>query len=64
VKTYKFTNIENGESHIWTAEEALEEVNRDRSDEWEDYTVEDLEEFPSEVFSWIEHVYTVEEVAS
>jgi len=63
MKRYKFTDIECGKSHIWTAREALEEVNRDRSDEWEEYTLKDLEESPSEVFSWIEHFYTVEEVA-
>ena len=64
MKTYKITDTEGGESFIWTAEQVLEEVNRDRSDEWQDYTLEDLEEYPDEVLEWIEHLYTVEEVAS
>ena len=64
MKTYKITNTEGDESFIWTAEQVLEEVNRDRSDEWQDYTLEDLEEYPDEVLEWIEHLYTVEEVAS
>jgi hypothetical protein len=63
MKTYKITDTEEGESFIWTAEQVLEEVNRDRSDGWQDYTLEDLEEYPSEVLEWIEHMYTVEEVA-
>ena len=64
MKTYKITETEEGESFIWTAEQVLEEVNRDRSDEWQDYTLEDLEEYPDEVLEWIEHLYIVEEVAS
>ena len=63
MKTYKITDTEEGESFIWTAEQVLEEVNRDRSDEWQDYTLEDLEECPDEVLEWIEYVYIIEEVA-
>ena len=63
MKTYKITDTEDGESFIWTAEQVLEEVNRDRSDEWQDYTLEDLEECPDEVLEWIEYVYIIEEVA-
>jgi len=62
MKTYKITDTEEGESFIWTAEQVLEEVNRDRSDEWQEYTLEDLEKYPSDVLRWI-CIYTVEEVA-
>jgi len=61
MKTYKITDTEEGESFIWTAEQVLEEVNRDRSDEWQEYTLEDLEKYPSDVLRWI-CIYTVEEV--
>jgi len=37
--------------------EILEEVNRDRSDEWQDYTPEDLEQTPGEVLEWIDPQY-------
>ena len=63
MKMYKITDTEEGESFIWTAEQVLEEVNRDRSDEWQDYTLEDLEEYPDEVLEWIEYAYIIEEVA-
>ena len=64
MKTYKITDTEDGESFIWTAEQVLEEVNRDRSHEWQNYTLEDLEEYPDEVLEWIEHLYTIKEEAS
>ena len=37
--------------------EILEEVNLDRSDEWQDYTPEDLEQTPAEVLEWIDTKY-------
>ena len=38
-------------------EEILEEANRDRSDEWQDYTMEDLEQTPGEVLEWVDPQY-------
>ena len=37
--------------------EILEEVNRDRSDEWEDYDRADLDTTPEEVLEWIDPQY-------
>lgn len=37
--------------------EILEEVNRDRSDEWEDYDMTDLDTIPEEVLEWIDPQY-------
>ncbi len=37
--------------------EILEEVNRDRSDEWQDYNEDDLNRIPNEVFEWIDPQY-------
>lgn len=34
-------DLEEGVSRRWSLEEVLEEVNRDRSDTWTDYTRED-----------------------
>lgn len=35
----------------------LDEVNRDRSSEWQDYTLQDLETAPQEVLYWIDEQY-------
>ena len=37
---------------IMSGEDLLEEVNSDRSHEWTDYTLDDLEKYPNEVFGW------------
>jgi hypothetical protein len=37
--------------------EILEEVNRDRSDEWSNYNGLDLKETPAEVLEWIDPQY-------
>jgi hypothetical protein len=60
MKNYKITDEATGEVWLWTAQELLEEVNRDRSSEWTDYTMEDLEDGLYDVLEWIE--YTVDEV--
>ena len=52
MKTYKAINLETRETFIWTAQEILELVNSDRSDEWTDYTLEDLQDNPNEVLGW------------
>jgi len=60
MKNYKITDEATGEVFFWTAQNLLDEVNRDRSSEWTDYTLTDLENCPYEVLEWIE--YTVDEV--
>jgi hypothetical protein len=60
--TYKVTDEATGETWVWTAQELLEEVNRDRSDDWTPFTMQDLENSPYDVLEWIE--YTVDEVAA
>jgi len=60
MKNYKITDEATGEVWLWTALELLEEVNRDRSNEWTDYDLEDLEDGLYDVLEWIE--YTVDEV--
>ena len=37
--------------------EILVEVNRDRSDEWEDYNKVDLDKLPEEVLEWLDPQY-------
>lgn len=41
--------------------EILKEVNRDRSDEWQDYNETDLEKTPSEVLFWVDEEYFIVE---
>jgi hypothetical protein len=38
-------------------DEILLEVNRDRSDEWQDYTIEDLRASPEDLADWIDPTY-------
>ena len=38
-------------------EQILEEVNRDRSEEWTAYDLEDLQRNPCEVLDWIDRQY-------
>ena len=65
MKRYKVLDTERGESFTLTALEVLEWVNADRSGEWSDYTIEDLEDDPTDVFEWMpeELEFTIEEVA-
>ena len=35
--TYKIKDIESGEVQEWTLEAILEEINRDRSEDWQNY---------------------------
>ena len=65
MKTYKVLDTERGKSFTLTALEVLELVNADRSSEWSDYTIEDLEDDPTDVFQWMpeELEFTIEEVA-
>jgi len=60
--TYKVTDEATGHTWVWTAQELLEEVNRDRSDDWTAFTIEDLENSPYDVLEWIE--YTIDEVTA
>ena len=38
-------------------DDILIEVNRDRSDEWTDYTIEDLKLATKDVLGWIDETY-------
>lgn len=51
-KKFKRTVIYTGENSLHSVEEFLEEVNRDRSADWSDFTAEDLIDRPEEI---IEH---------
>ena len=43
-KTYTIIDTETGEAMRLTLPEILEEINRDRSEEWQDYTAADWRE--------------------
>jgi hypothetical protein len=60
--TYKVTDEATGDVWVWTAQELLEEVNRDRSADWTPFTMQDLENSPYDVLEWIE--YTIDEVTA
>ena len=60
--TYKVTESWTGDTFTWTADQLLAEVNRDRSAEWTDYTLDDLATIPSEVIEWLEGDYEIVEV--
>jgi len=40
-----------------TKAEILKEVNRDRSEEWQDYVMEDFETMPEDLVDWIDPQY-------
>jgi hypothetical protein len=40
-------------------DEIIVEVNRDRSDEWQDYSIVELKDNPSEVLQWIDTEYYI-----
>jgi hypothetical protein len=44
MRTYRIKEIETGEVHDWTLSEILQEINRDRSDEWSAYDESDWRE--------------------
>jgi hypothetical protein len=46
---FQRTVIYTGETSLHSVEEFLEEVNRDRSEDWSDFTAEDLIEQPEEI---------------
>ena len=52
---YSVINKDNGKA--LNDKEILNEVNRDRSSEWQEYTLEDLKETASEVLYWIDVDY-------
>jgi len=51
------TDLNSGVAHIWDAKQILEEVNRDRSSEWEDYNQQDLADNWEEVCDNIEYFH-------
>jgi len=56
---YKVINKDNNQ--VLNDSQVLFEVNRDRSSEWLNYTLEDLQENAGEVLQWIDlDYYTVE----
>ena len=46
--------IDRATGKVLTDEEIIAEVNRDRSDEWSPYTVEELRTNPDDVLEWID----------
>jgi hypothetical protein len=52
---FKRTVIYTGETSLHSVEEFLEEVNRDRSADWSDFTAEDLIERPEEIIEHFMH---------
>jgi len=46
-------NIETGLTHTWDMDRVLEEINRDRSEEWQDYNETDWEEG---WYEWVEGI--------
>ena len=58
--TYKVKELWTGDTFIWTEDQLLYEVNRDRSTEWQDYTIEDLQRIPKEVIEWLDGNYEIE----
>jgi len=52
-----------GKVTLHTTEEFLLEVNRDRSADWTDYTVEDAQQFPQEIIDeWMNDSYSKWEI--
>lgn len=52
-----------GKITLHTTEEFLLEVNRDRSEQWTDYTVEDAQQFPQEIIDeWLNDSYNKWEI--
>ena len=47
----KIKIIETGEIQNWTIEQVIEEINRDRSEVWTDYTIDDWREG---WFEWVD----------
>ena len=50
----KIRDLETGKNFIWTLTQVLEEINRDRSEDWTDYDVSDWREGWRE---WVEGDY-------
>jgi hypothetical protein len=51
------TVIDKQTNRLLNAYEVLEEVNRDRSSDWSDYTVFDLVKHPEDLMDWIDSQY-------
>lgn len=43
--------------HELTKQEILDEVNRDRNEEWQDYIMEDFDIMPEDILGWIDSQY-------
>jgi hypothetical protein len=44
-------------NHMLSDKQIIEEINRDRSSHWSDYTIQELKNKPSEVLAWIDENY-------
>ena len=53
-KTYKIKDLLSEETYEWTVRDCLNEINRDRSDEWTDYDETDWREGWDQ---WVEGEY-------
>ena len=51
---YKIKDLLSGETYEWTVRDILNEINRDRSDEWTDYDETDWQEGWNQ---WVEGEY-------
>ena len=59
-KMFILSEIELNYKFMWNTEELLEEINRDRSEDWEEYTSSDWEEG---WFEWCEgDIYNLKSV--
>ena len=50
-RTFSIKDLSNGETYVWTIDQMLEEINRDRSSTWNNYTSKDFMDGWNE---WIE----------
>lgn len=55
-RTWLVRDIASGEALTWTLTDILQEINRDRSDEWTPYNASDWEEGWNQ---WVDY-YTIE----
>jgi hypothetical protein len=49
--------IDRATRHELTKQEILDEVNRDRNEEWRDYIMEDFDIMPEDILGWIDSQY-------
>lgn len=52
-----YTVIDKSDKQVLADYEILDELNRDRSDEWSEYNLDDLHKNPKETLFWIDTEY-------